>query len=177
MGVFLFSPSMQKSIIFGMMNAMTRFFHGGKKFASLLLNRGGQMTLPFVLLIGGIIVEITIAGAFVTYFLSSSGYGERLSIRASAAAESGIRDAMVKITQNKEWDPVPSTYILQISSEPNDSASLQITRTIPDTTHYKYEIVSLGTAGSRQKKFVAIVFVDTTTGAVQLESIRENPIE
>jgi uncharacterized protein (UPF0333 family) len=160
-----------------MMNVMTRFFSGRKHSVSFLMSRHGQMTLPFVLLIGGIIVEITIAGAFVTYFLSSSGYGERLSIRASAAAESGIRDAMVKITQNKEWDPVPPTYILQVSSETNDSASLQITRTIPDTTHYKYEIISLGTAGSRQKKFVATVFVDTATGEVQLESIRENPIE
>lgn len=135
------------------------------------------MTLPFVLLIGGIIVEIAIAGAFVTFFLSNSGYGERLSIRASAAAESGIRDAMVKITQNKEWNPDPANYVLQVSSENNDTASLQINRTTPDATHYKYDVVSLGTAGSRQKKLTATVFVDTATGAVQLESIRENPIE
>src|SRR3989344_953090 len=95
-------------------------------------SRRGQMTLPFVLLIGGIIVEVAIAGAFVTYFLSNSGYGERLSMRATAASESGVRDAMIRITQNKELvaDATKTSYTVYVSQDNNnDSALVVISRT------------------------------------------------
>ena len=72
----------------------------------------GQITLPFILLVGGIIVEIAIAGLFTAYFLSSANLGERLATRAASAAYSGIQDAMVKITRNKEFGN--QTYSLEI---------------------------------------------------------------
>ena len=67
------------------------------------LNSNGQATLSFILLAGGIILEIAIAGSFITYFLSASGLSERLSARAYVAAEAGIRDAQIKITRNKDF--------------------------------------------------------------------------
>lgn len=136
------------------------------------------MTLPFVLLIGGIIVEVAIAGAFVTYFLSSSGYGERLSIRAAAAAESGIRDAMVKITQNKDFlpDAGQTSYSISVSGDTNDTALVSASRSTA-SGKYLYVVESLGTAVSRQKKYRARIFVDSITGRVELESITDVPIE
>ena len=59
--------------------------------------RDGQIALPFVLLVGGIILEIVIAGAFVSYFASGSGYSARLEVRAWAVANSAVNDALVKI--------------------------------------------------------------------------------
>ncbi len=136
------------------------------------------MTLPFVLLIGGIIVEVAIAGAFVTYFLSSSGYGERLSVRATAAAESGIRDAMMRITQNKEFvpDAGQTSYSIYVSQDNNDFALVSVGRTTQSGV-YRYTVTSLGTAVSRQRKFSAVVSVSAVTGRVELESIKEIPVE
>jgi uncharacterized protein (UPF0333 family) len=145
---------------------------------NLFGQKSGQMTLPFVLLIGGIIVEVAIAGAFVTYFLSNSGYGERLSVRAAAAAESGIRDAMVKITQNKEFlsDLGSTSYSISVSTETNDTALVSASRETA-SGKYLYIVTSLGTAVSRQKKYVARIFVDPITGQVELESIQETAVE
>lgn len=139
----------------------------------------GQITLPFVLLISGIIVEIAIAGSFVTYFLSASGYGDRLAERASIAAHSGIRDALQRITNNKEFSSAscaaPYSYTIALG---NDSAVTTICRTTDaGSNKYVYTISSIGTAISRQKKFVATLLVDETTGRVYLESTVEQAIE
>ncbi len=134
------------------------------------------MTLPFVLLIGGIIVEVAIAGAFVTYFLSSSGYGERLAIRATAAAESGIRDAMVRITQNKEFTPNGGQTSYSVMQDNNDYALVTVSRADSGEI-YEYIVQSLGTAVSRQKKFLAVIAVNGTTGQLELESIKEVAVE
>lgn len=137
------------------------------------------MTLPFVLLIGGIIVEVAIAGAVVSYFLSSSGYGERLSLRATAVAESGIRDAMIRITQNKEFvpDAGQASYSVYVSQDNNnDSAFVTVSRTT-SAGMYRYAVTSLGTAVSRQKKFSAVISVNGTTGRVELESVKEVAVE
>jgi uncharacterized protein (UPF0333 family) len=139
----------------------------------------GQMTLPFILLVSGIIVEIAIAGSFVAYFLSTSGYGERLSVRANAAAYSGIRDATLRISQNKEFVSnvctSPFTYSVSVGS---DAAVVSVCRTTDKTNgRYAYVVGSVGTAGSRQKKLNTQLSVDMVTGRVQLESIEEQTIE
>jgi len=140
---------------------------------------GGQITLPFVLLISGIILEIAIAGSFVAYFLSTSGYGDRLAERASIAAHSGVRDALVRITGNKEFTSAlcssPYTYTVPVES---DSAAVSVCRTTDSVTHsYVYTITSVGTAVSREKKFVAVLLVDQTTGQVSLQSTTETTVQ
>lgn len=167
---------MKMPIIFGNQSGLASHGTNRDGIASLAFRRNGQLTLPFVLLIGGIIVEVAIAGAFVTYFLSSSGYGERLSIRAAAAAESGIRDAMVRITQNKEFLPNTGITSYSITHDNNDTAIIIINRADSGNI-YKYTVESLGTAVSRQKKFSAIIAVDGTTGQIELQSIQEIAVE
>ncbi len=142
-------------------------------------NRKGQMTLPFILLVGGIIVEIAIAGSFVAYFLSTSGYGERLSVRAGAAAHSGLRDAMMRISQNKEFISIscstPYSYAVPVG---DDAASVSVCReTDVPSGKYIFTIESIGYAGSRQKKLVSSFLVDSVTGRSQLESISEEKVE
>lgn len=139
----------------------------------------GQMTLPFILLVSGIIVEIAIAGSFVAYFLSTSGYGERLATRANAVASSGIRDALVRISQNKEFTSVscvdPYAYSFQVGQ---DSVTVNVCRTTDfESTKYTYTVDSFGYAGTRQKRLSARILVDKVTGHVQLESISEQAIE
>jgi hypothetical protein len=139
----------------------------------------GQMTLPFILLVSGIIVEIAIAGSFVAYFLSTSGYGERLSVRAGAAAQSGLRDAMMRISQNKEFISIscdnPYVYAVPVG---NDAAAVSVCReTDAESGKYIFTIEGIGYAGSRQKKLVSSFLVDSVTGRSQLESISEETVE
>ncbi|MEK7479563.1 MAG: hypothetical protein AAB634_03470 [Patescibacteria group bacterium] len=132
----------------------------------------GQITLPFILLVGGIIVEIAIAGLFTAYFLSSANLGERLATRAASAAYSGIQDAMVKITRNKEFGN--QMYSLEIE---NDSATITVSKADDaGGGAYLYTIESLARAGSREKKFVANLVVNKISGKTALQSLEEVPI-
>ena len=138
------------------------------------VSSNGQIALPFILLVSGIIVEITIAGSFVTYFLSTSGLGERLSLRASAAANSGIRDAMIKISRDKEYASTPQSYELSVG---NDSADVSVSKTDDDPNNsYIYTINSTGVASSRQRKLQAVLVVNQTTGFIQLQSVQETAV-
>ena len=140
----------------------------------------GQVALPFVLLISGIIVEIAVAGAFIAYFLSTSSLGERLAIRAYSAAYAGVQDAMIRISRNKEFissSPCvssPCSYTLTVGS---DSTPLTVTRSSDSPSNtYLYTISSTGSAGSistRKKRLSASLIVDQSTGQTNLQSISE----
>jgi uncharacterized protein (UPF0333 family) len=135
------------------------------------LSNKAQIALPFILLVSGIIVELAIAGSFIAYFLSTSGLGERLALRAEAAAHAGIQDGMIKVASNKEFASTPVNYVLNVDG---DSVAVSISRTINSQANlYIYTITATATAGSRQKRFIATVSVDQTTGQLQFQSIVE----
>jgi len=139
----------------------------------------GQITLPFVLLIGGIIVEVAIAGSVVTYFLNTSGFGERLSQRASATSRAGIYDAFARIARDKEFTSTscdsPYSYSVPVGS---DSATVSVCRTTDEAAErYVYTVTSLASSLTRQKKFVGTVLVNTTTGSLSFQSVSEEAIE
>ncbi|MGC9611206.1 MAG: hypothetical protein ABSE68_03260 [Minisyncoccia bacterium] len=137
--------------------------------------KNGQIALSFVLLVSGIIVEIVIAGSFVTYFLSNTGLGERLQSRATTAAYSGIWDAMVKISKNRDFSASPNPYSLVIG---NDSAVVGVSRTTDNPSNsYVYTVSSLGVAAGREKNLVATALVNLATGQVQLKSLADQPVQ
>ena len=134
-------------------------------------------TLPVVLLVGGLVVEIAIAGAFIAYFLSQSGFGVKLSAEALAAAKAGIQDAKMRIVRNKNFIPSPNPYTLTIG---NNSAQITVCKelktvsTACDTAMAgKFEITSLGTAFTKRRQVQAILYVASTTAEVKLESEKE----
>jgi hypothetical protein len=137
----------------------------------------GVAMLPLVILIGGLIVEIGIAGAFMAYFLNQSSFGIRLSDEALSASQTGILDAEIKIVRDKNFNPSPNTYTLNVGNR-----SVQVTvcknfKTVSspcDTAmNGKYEITSLGIALTRRRQLRAIIQVNDLTGGVRLESERE----
>jgi len=134
----------------------------------------GQATLSFVLLVGGIILEIAIAGSLVAFFSSGSGLGERLSARAFNAAQAGIRDAELMIVRNKDLT-VPYSYSFLVGA---DTANVTVVRTddFPNNA-YIYTITSLGIAGSRQKKFETVISVDQTSGIAQVRTQQEKTVQ
>lgn len=128
----------------------------------------GQAALPTVLLICGIITEIAIAGALAAFILSSSGWGERLSAQALAAAKAGQEDAFIKLTIDKNFSSDGYTFSIG-----NQIVSVTV---IKDPAGYPpgtAKIISIGKVLSRQRKLEGILIVNQDTGKVDLESIRE----
>ncbi len=141
-----------------------------------VLKRNGQATLSFILLVSGVILQIAVAGAVVTYFLSSSKFSERLSLRALAAAQAGVRDAEVRISRDNNYASTGSDiYSFPVGS---DTVTVTVSRTsdIPDNV-YLYTVSSIGTALLRQKKLVGSFAVDQTTGVMSLMSLNEQSIK
>lgn len=137
-------------------------------------NYSGQIALPFILLVSGIILEIAVAGSFVSYFITTAGAGDRLLVRATSVAQSGVRDAILRISQNKEYAASSVSYTLSIGS---DSTAVAVSRNTSNATVYVYTITSTGSAGSRQKKYVATVSVNKITGATNIQSMVDTSVE
>lgn len=133
----------------------------------------GQATLSFILLVGGIVLEVAIAGSFATYFLSASGLGERLSARAFTTAEAGIRDAQMRIARDKEFaQSGPVSYSIGVGI---DGVSVAVSRDTSNATSYVFTATSTGTAVNRSRRLVAVMVVNRETGLAQLQSIQEVP--
>lgn len=126
----------------------------------------GQATLSFILLVSGLILEIAIAGTFVTYVLSTASLGERLYARAFTAAYSGIRDAQMRIVRNKGYS---GAYTFMSDA---DEAFITVAGA-PVGSGYQYTATSTGAAGSRRRTLVAIIVVDQVSGLVELRSLDE----
>ncbi len=132
-------------------------------------SRTGQATLSFVLLIGGIIIEVAIAGSFLVYALSNTRLSEKMLFRARIAAEAGLRDAQLRITRNKEIDSV--SYNLDVGS---DRATVNVVRGISaDPAFYTYTIISHGVASGRNKKLQAIISVNASTGVATVSALND----
>ena len=142
--------------------------------------RRGQATLSFILLVSGVIMEIAIAGSVIAFFLSGSGLGERLSARALDVAQTGVQDAEVRIARNKEYCTTctagtPYQYSFTVGA---DSVALSIFRTDDVVNNvYVYTITSVATASNRQRKLVAVISADKTTGIVQFQSLTEQSVK
>ena len=135
----------------------------------------GQVALPFVLLVGGIIIQIVIAGSFISFFVNAASLGERLSVRALAAANTGVYDAIKRVAEDKEFAATNQEYSITVGS---DSVTVSVSRTVDNTNNiYLYTVSSEATAQSRRRKIVAEFVVNQTTGAVALSSVSEQVLQ
>ena len=131
--------------------------------------KNGQAALPAILLICGIIIEIAVAGVLIAFILSSSGWGERLSAQALAAAKAGVEDAFMRITIDKTFS-ASSGYSFSVGGR---TVQVIVNK---DPVGYSVgidQVISVGTALSRQRKLEAIIVVDSNTGKVSLKSTQE----
>lgn len=138
-----------------------------------LKSEKGQIALPIVLLIGGIVVEIGIISASFSYILISSGYGERLSAIALAAAHSGIQDAFLKLARNKDIHISSSAYDFPYSlGRPTTKAKVKVEKLGAG----RRKITSTGEALLRKRKLEGFLSVNETTGKLYFESLAEVPL-
>lgn len=138
-----------------------------KKF-KFLINNAGIAALPTMLLLGGLVAEIIIGVTATSYIFVQSEFGYRLSSEAFMAARAGIEDAAMKIVLNKNF--TSPTYTLAVG---NYSADVTVCSNLPCLAVGKFKITSLGKAQSRRRNLQAVLDVDSLTGEVRLESLKE----
>lgn len=132
--------------------------------------QSGVATLPVILLISGIVMELAVAGVIVSALLTNTVFNSRLSAEALAVARAGAQDAIVKIIRYKNCNasscggPVP--YTITIGSR---TAVVSIVDNLNNTLTVKSE----GTAVTRKKKIEAVVGVDASSGKVSVLSFEE----
>ncbi len=130
----------------------------------------GVSTLPTMLLLGGIIIEIAIASAFLTYYFNVTNFGARLAAESLAAARAGVDDALIKIVRNRNFTAYPDPYEVQVSG--GRVASVIVCK---DTCVIgKHQVVSSASALNKRSKIEAILTV-TPEGKVSVDSLKEVP--
>ena len=134
------------------------------------MNKSGVATLPVILLISGIVIELAIAGVVISALLSNTIFSSRLSAEALAAARAGAQDAIVKIIRYKNCNatscggPVP--YTITLGSR---TALVSLVDNLNDTL----TVTSVGTAVTRKKQIKAVVGVDPVSGKISVVSFEE----
>jgi hypothetical protein len=140
--------------------------------------RSGIASLPAILLLGAIIVEIGIASVFLLSYLNNSVYGTRLSNQALLAANAGINDAVSRVILNKDLHQ--ESYTLTAGGATAEVKICKDTFFFCDGTGTsqsgKHQIVSMGRALTRQHRLIGILSVDPVTGLVVIDSIKDQPL-
>lgn len=134
------------------------------------MKKRGIASLPVILLLGGIIIEIGVAGAFLLVYLNNSLYGTRLANEALEAAHSGVNDAMMRIIVDKNTNTSPDSYYLTVGGR---TANVTICKDCSDVGTGKTKVTAVGQALTKQHRLVAILNVDPDTGVVSIVSVSE----
>lgn len=135
----------------------------------------GQIALPFVLLVGGIIAEIVIAGSVVAFFASASSLGEQLALRALSAAYAGVYDGVQKVSANK-GTAAGGDVDYEVTTG-SDSTDVVIARSTDDANNvYVFTVTATASARSRRRKVVAVITAHRTTGVIRVISVNEQAL-
>jgi hypothetical protein len=139
-----------------------------------VISRAGFSTLPTMLFLGGLIVEIAIAMTFLFQIFSTTHFAARLSGQAFVIAGAGIDDALIRIVRNKNCPGTgcPSSYDLEVNP---GTASITICKDSCDEVG-KTRIESIGSTGVQRRKIRAILSVDAVTGKIDIDSIQETSL-
>ncbi len=134
----------------------------------------GVASLPAIILFGGLMVEIGLAGAFLIYYLNNSLYGTRLSQAALVAAQAGIDDGILKVVLDKDCPNIncPASYTITTESGNAEVTICKDSCSGAGTT----QVTSIGQALTRKHKIIAILNVSDTTGLVTKASVTEEPL-
>lgn len=140
--------------------------------------RSAVAALPSILLIGSVLLELAIVGAFLAYIFTTTGYGIKLSSEALAAARAGAQDGILRVIRDKSYGA--SSYTPACStSDGNGYAFTVNSRTVcvvvlkDQPSSGLTTLYATATALTRQKKVKVVLSVDATTGKVDVSSFEE----
>ncbi|MBW6441229.1 hypothetical protein K0B03_04375 [Patescibacteria group bacterium] len=127
-----------------------------------LLSQNGLVALPSIVILSLIMLTIGIAMSFSSFTQNTISFNSEITQRSYFVAESGIKDAMMKITRNKNYN---IDYALQINA---DEAIVTFDTSIPNQT----KVTSTSTINNHTKKIEATLDV-TSSGKVTILSWHE----
>lgn len=142
--------------------------------------QNGVVALITILLLGAVIVEISVAGAFLGTVVAQSGYTTRLSSQALAAADAGIQDALLRLARDSN-SPNPSSTIVidgvslniiicqQENVVINGSGNLACDPTPASSVH----IGAKASIATVQRYLEAVVAIDSLTGDLRILSKKQ----
>jgi len=139
---------------------------------------GGVATLPTMLLLGAIIIEIAIAMAFLTYYFNTIIYGSRLAAEALEVARAGADEAVLRVIRDKNYSSV-TPFTFTVSQNPLRTANVQVCKDIlcdSSLANGKTEILSTSAVLNRLARIRVILNVDATTGLVGVDAYEEKPL-
>lgn len=146
----------------------------------------GIVALPLMLLISGIVLEMTIAATLVVFYMLQGSAGTRNAADALMAARSGVSDATVQMARNMNFD---GTYVLTLGAQRTAQITVcnqgRKTTSCADSGGCEYtnpsdagkaEVTAMGTVRGRNRCVRAVYAIDGGTGEVRLESSGEIPL-
>lgn len=125
--------------------------------------------LPTILLISAIIIEVGVLSVILANTLNSSRFNERLAAEAYSAARAGADDATLKVIRYKDCPATPGCPASSTIAVGSRSADVIIT----DSGGGIITIESTGDALGRKKKIEVKLYVDSITGEVSVQSLKE----
>lgn len=139
-------------------------------------NNSGVSTLPTMLLLGSIIIEIVIAMAFLTYYFNTLNFSSRLASESLETARAGAQDGINKVILDKNAYFVPA---YQVTTSSGRTANVTITRPNPCSSDFvatptgTTQIDSTATVFNKNRTIRAVVQVDCLSGQVGVTSLSE----
>lgn len=135
-----------------------------------------------MLLISGIVLEMTIAATLIVFYLLQGSVGSRSAAEALTTAQSGISDASLQLVRNSGYSgiytfTVDAQHTAQVTvcnqghKNPSACGVAPVCTNLTDTG--KVEITSLSTVKGRNKCVRALYNINGDTGEIKLESSAE----
>ncbi len=139
--------------------------------ATFKRRQSGVSTLPTMLLLGGIIIEIAIASAFLTYYFNITNFASRLTAEALAAARAGADDAIIRVVRNKSFY---GSYSVEVAN--GRTAAVTVCNvTCPGLGSGQAKVTSTASVLNKKSRVEAVLTI-TTDGQVAVNSIAEVPL-
>jgi hypothetical protein len=129
--------------------------------------RAGGATLPTILIMATIIMQIAVGSVIIAAILNNASYNRRVSAEALELARTGVNDALMYIQRNCSFTSgCTHSYTF---TEGNGTIDVDIT----DGGGGVVTVGSSGTINDRGKKLEAVVGIDAITAEVHIQSIKE----
>lgn len=138
--------------------------------------------MPLMLLISGIVLEMTIAATLIVFYLLQGSIGSRSSAEALVTAQSGISDATLQLVRNNAYSnpsytfAVDAQHTAQVSvcnGFTKGASTCAIASPCSTVSIGKVEITSLSTVRGKNKCVRAVYNINSETGEIKLESSKE----
>ena len=127
--------------------------------SNVICSQKGIAALPSILIITLILLAVGLILTTTSVIESTISFAQRKSLESFYLTEAGLKDALMKITRNKNYtgadDLTCSAGVCTLTFDDNKKAEITVTGTDPKT------VIVIGSVGNIKRKISNVVNVDT----------------